>query len=150
MIIRKGLFFFAFLLVAAVLGFCALAGGQIYHYFRLTKTAQATMTCLEILPRNENKYYLNGEFFFEHEGKIIHSKSCAGGPFPNPWAAELGVKSISQKMWKVWFDPQAPNNATLEKNFPYKLALSAFSLLGIMIYFIFLSYYVYRKGAHAA
>jgi hypothetical protein len=143
MFARYGLRIFLGMLTSFLILFGVYTSLYIYGYFSLRESAPATITDWSVAPKKENRYSVRAKFIFDYEGKPCDGNSEVGQIFPNPWAAENGIATFSQKAWQVWFDPNHPEKATLEKHFPFKVTISFLVILGLVIYFCYLGRFIF-------
>lgn len=86
-------------------------------------------------------------FSFFHQQAAVKGETQLSRPlFRNAAAADQVLRDLEQQEWSVWYNPKNTKQATIERRFPIKDTLSAITMLGLLVYFIFLGYYVQRKG----
>jgi hypothetical protein len=121
---------------------------HVMHYFSLEKKAKVIDSEWTILKIQDDQYQVQADFTFEYQEKQYRGFDIFEKPiYPNPWAAEYGVKEMKAKELFAWFYPKKPTNSSLEKHFPLKSILSSIILIGLWIYFIWVGFYVtqFRK-----
>lgn len=84
-------------------------------------------------------------FAFAVDQSTVEGETQLSRPlFRNAMAADQVLEDLEKQSWQVWYNPAYPQQATVERRFPIKQALSATAMLGLFLYFIFLGYYVRR------
>ena len=147
-LMHKNALWVAFLLIVMGFGmwFVVKAGYELIHYYQLNSQIPITIVKWEVEELNANKYAIAASYAYEFEGKNYRNRGRIGSYYPNPWAANRSLEKLEKQTWHAWINPQAPQKAALEKKFPYKAAVSAVVLLGLVIYFICLGLYVGVKN----
>lgn len=142
---HKNTFWRAFLAVvfATTLWYTVVAIHSYYSYSHLKTQAAPSAIEWDVEEKSEEDYLVKAMYRFEFNGKSYPGMtSFADTPYRNQWAAEEALKELSNKHWKIWFDPQNPHHSSLQKNFPFKECISAIFLWGLILYFLWLGFYV--------
>jgi hypothetical protein len=147
-LMHKNAIWVAFLLIVMGFGvwFVVKAGYELIHYYQLSLQIPVAVQKWEVEELDANKYAISLSYSYEYDGKNYRNRGKIGSAYPNPWAANRALEKFEQEKWYAWVNPQAPQKAVLEKRFPYKAAVSAVVLLGLVIYFICLGLYVGVKN----
>ncbi|MCC5831623.1 MAG: DUF3592 domain-containing protein [Chlamydiales bacterium] len=145
---HKNAIWVAFLLIVMGFGiwFVVKAGYELIHYYQLSAQIPVKIEKWEVKEQEANKYIIEAFYAYEFEGKNYRNRGRVGSTYPNPWAANRARDQFEEERWYAWINPQMPQNALLEKKFPYRAAVSAVVLLGLVIYFICLGLYVGVKN----
>ena len=136
---------FLFVILAATLWYSAIALYSYYSHSHLEVQTPVSSMAWEIEEKSDESYLVKGIYHFEFKGNSYPgSTTMTDMIYRNQWAAEQAIKELSDKNWKVWFDPQDPGHSSLQKNFPYKECITAIFLWGLFFYFLWLGFYVAR------
>ena len=134
------------LLVMATLGIFAFKSiKQIYNYYLLSESATMQVKNWNIKQIGKNKYALIAEFTYMYKDKKFEAKAPLGRIYPNPWAAQDGIKRISCESFICWFSPKQVEKPSLTKKFPLNSFISSLVLAAILLYFCGLTLYL-RRG----
>lgn len=133
---------FLFLIVGFGLWFVVKAGYDLIRYYQFSAQIPTQIEKWEVKELEANKYVIIASYSYEYQGIYYQATGQIGTIYPNPWAARRGLERFETQNWQAWLNPKAPQAAVLEKTFPYKAAISAAILLGIVVYFICLGLYV--------
>lgn len=116
---------------------------KLYHYYRLSASTSATITGGSVEKVSEDRFLLKLTYNFSVKGELYSGETVFDEPlFRNAWAAEEALPKFTVKPWKAWYSSSNHGYSSLQKNFPVKECLSSIMLLGIMVYFLGLRYYV--------
>lgn len=118
---------------------------KLSRYFHYNQRAIASILDWKTLEKGANVYTIGARYSFESGGVLYEGESEVGKPYPNPWAAEKAVESLSQRTWDVWYAKRNPAQSTLKKDFPYRPVISFFLVLALLGYFFFLGRYISSK-----
>lgn len=135
------------LIIAASMWFVVRSGIELNHYMRLSQTAPAQIESLSLLKEGEDNFAVVLDFSFDANHQKFFGKTALKKKYPNQWAADKSLKDLQKQSWTVWYNPKNPNEATLEKIFPFKSSLSAIILLALFLYFLCLGLYVKMRKA---
>jgi len=125
----------------AVMWFSWDALTQMRRYYSLQQKTTLLNAEWGLVKMNEESYRIGVEFSFAFEAKTYRGTEHFQKPlYPNPWAAEYGIKEREGQTNEVWFCPSHPKICSLEKKFPLKELLSALVLLGLWLYFVQLGF----------
>lgn len=134
---------FLTVVVAATLWYTLSAIYAYYSYSHLKAQASPSTLDWEIVQKSDEDYPVKASYTFEFNNKSYPgSTTFTDTPYRNHWSAEQAVKELSQRKWKIWYDPQNPHHSSLEKKFPFKAVISAVFLCGLILYFLWLGFYV--------
>lgn len=127
--------------------FLGKASVGVSDYFSLDRKARAFPEGWKIEDRDSSSYAIlvSYHFFVEKErfeGQIEFAKPY----FLNKEFAEKAVKKLSSQSWEVFFSEKDPLKNSLQREFPFKLCIHAFLILGVLVYFIFLKKWTMRLG----
>lgn len=129
------------LLIAA--GYSCVAFWEWYQDFRLNQAAPVAALQWKVLPINRGKYYLEGSYTFENQGRIYNGTTrLTQYPFWNIWAAEQAQPELTERYRTLWFQTDAPQHSSLIKEFPWKRIATALVLWGLALYFLWLGFHV--------
>ena len=135
--------FFLISVAAITFGFCGNAAWQLYRFWAHDATVTTTSIQWRVESKIGDRYYLVGDYTFEVEGKSFTGQTLLEKPlFRNLWSANQAIEDIGDASRPVYFASKNPILNTLDLHFPLKEALSAAALLGLMLYFLGLGYYV--------
>ncbi len=136
--------------VIIVLGFSVWfivkAGYDLARYYQFNTEVPIAIEKWEVIEKQANKYAVEVAYTYEYEGKDYQGEGQLGDDYPNPWAASRAVERMKQEKWGVWIRSSIPDKGLLRRKFPYKAALSAVVLIGLVIYFIILGLYAGVKN----
>ncbi len=121
------------------------AGKSIYHYKQLSEEVPVLMEKVEVEKLRENSYAILARFSYSFNQKDFQAEARLSERYPNPWAAESALRRIEGKSGVAWLNPNRPQQVTLERSFPYKTTISGVVLIGLMIYFMILGYFIVAK-----
>ena len=141
-------FWLAFLTVLTliVLWYCGVAIYRTYEYIRLT--AQTNAEVYEWAPKeiSGDVFAAHAYYTFDVKGTQYKGEDVLPSPlYRNTWAIEQEIPKLSKEKRIVWFDPTNPLHSSLQKRFPLKECVSAIVLLGLLLYFVGLGFYVARR-----
>jgi hypothetical protein len=141
---RRNTIWIALLLIVAffALWFIFKAGYTLFSYYRLSVQVPVRIENWEVKEKQSDQFAVIAHFYFEYLGKTFQGESEVGGLYPNPWAANRAQKQFSDQHFSAWINPKNPQQALLEKKFPYKKVISAALLIGLLLYFFILGSYV--------
>lgn len=141
---KKNAFWIIFLTLVALfsLWFVAKASYSVISYFNLTVQNPTKIEKWSVEEKKSDQFAVKAHYSFVYNGKEYRGVSPVGRLYPNPWAAERAKAQFAKQEWPVWLDPKHPERAVLIKRFPFKKIASSAILIGLLIYFIFLSFYV--------
>ena len=89
-----------------------------------------------------DQFALRAHYTYTFNDRVYQDSGWVGSRYPNPWAANQGLKQTEQVSREVWINPRHPEKSLIEKKFPYKKAFSAAIIVALCIYFIILGTYV--------
>lgn len=136
---------FLMLITLAMVWFTWQTIGKTTDYYTLSNSIDAATIAWSPIKKGDDHYLLSAEYTFHVNNQNIHKKEVLSTPvYPNPWAVEQAASKQNTKQWKVWYSPDAPQKASLERNFPTKELVSMVILWGVWIYFVCLGFYVTR------
>ena len=82
-------------------------------------------------------------YTFMAHGTVLEGKTQLARPlFRNERSVDAVLQELKERPWTVWYSPQHPERATIDKHFPMRETLVALFLLGLFVYFIGLGIYV--------
>lgn len=143
---RAWLAFLTFMLFSA-LYFCGIALWDLAIYRQQTHMAKPLSLRFNYQEVGKEMYAPLVEYTFNEAGKIYEREESLRAPLArNEFAAQDMLEELKTKQWQIWYSPQAPNRATLQKHFPLKECLTAIALLGLLFYFLSLGFYVGGKA----
>jgi len=137
---------FFLIVVGFSIWFVVKAGYDLIHYYQLNTSVPVTIEKWEVMEIGANKYAIQASFSYEYQEKKYQGVGQVGESYPNLWAGKRALEKFEKQSWNVWLNPKAPEKAVLDKKFPYKGALSAAVLIGLVAYFICLGLYVGVKN----
>lgn len=138
--VLAGVFFVVIAFFA--IGFIIKASLALFSYYQLSFQVPITITEWSIKEINSDQFAVIAHYSFNYQGVDYQSVSQVGDFYPNPWAANRAQKQYSTQKWMAWLNPKHPDQAILEKKFPYKKTISAGILIVLLIYFSILGAYV--------
>lgn len=117
--------------------------GKLYEYAILTKQVPAASVHWSVYSRDEDLFAARADYTFFLDGKQYAGQTIwdDGERYPNPWALNHLMESLSKQNWQVWFKASDPNYSSLQKKFPTKECLSTVILWGVFAYFVMLGKY---------
>ena len=133
---------------------CVIVGGaslwlgvdffyNLNRYFHLTHSADAQIFDWKVVEIKSGKFSVEAAYRFQiAERTIMGTYSFPKPVYPNPYLAKDLIEAWQEKTWKIWYNPQYPYDAALQKMFPAKKVLHFALSLGIILYFSFLNLYV--------
>lgn len=125
------------------LWFCGVAFYRVYQYSRLNGVTDATNITWSILKLDEDNYFPYAHYsYLIREKEYVGEEALKEKEYKNEWAVKESLPEITSKQWQVWYDPYSPAFSSLQRHFPLKEVVSAILLLGIVLYFFGLGYYV--------
>ncbi|MBI2742336.1 MAG: DUF3592 domain-containing protein [Chlamydiales bacterium] len=126
------------LAAGATLWFGGLALSQLYGYLRLREHAPAKVVEWKVAG-SSSKFFITAHYVFEAKGQRYEGSCMLKEPsFLNPIAAEAELKEWAECSWSIWYDPAAPQHASLQKLFPNKQIFNGLVSLGVLGYFLLL------------
>lgn len=117
---------------------------SLYRYLRWNHASPVTIKNWEVLPQEEDLYYVQVHFRVEPDGPE-RAELWEEWHFVNPWAAEAAIQEWQGQEWKAWHPAARPDLATLRRELPWKSLIYTLILIGILCYFIGLGYYVGQR-----
>lgn len=126
-------------------------GGQFFYdlnqYFHFSKSAPVQLEDWKINERKRGKFSIEVSYQFFIENRRVGGVYLFPMPvYQNPYLAEDMIQKWRGESWDIWFDPQKPTIATLQKKFPIKGAIHLALTLGMILYFAFFKFYVRRSS----
>ncbi len=89
-----------------------------------------------VFPVSHDRYVAEAHYTYFVGGKRFQGIQQLSYPsFPNPYGIERQLEVLDGHHQKVWYMEHNPRYASLEKAFPYKMALSTIALWCILVYF---------------
>lgn len=147
---HKNFIWQSFLLVVLLttLWYTGKAAYKYYGYARLTQKAIATDMKWSIQELSDEDYILESQYTFKVGDHLFQGMtSFANTPYRNQYSATKAKAEMSAQKWIVWYDASNPHNSSLQKDFPLKECVYAILLWGLMLYFLWISFYVAKfKG----
>jgi Protein of unknown function (DUF3592) len=134
-----------------VLGLVALWYGsvmlyRVFEWNRLRAQPVLTKVLWTVQEQSSERFVLKADYSFEVDGKVYSGTHLfKDSPYRNAWGAEHALIAYQNQSWHAWFDPSNPTHSSLEKRFPLKDCVYAITLLGIFLYFLFLSRWIEAK-----
>lgn len=127
--------------LAIALFFLALFGYpvviQIYRNSALSKTVEAKNIHWELVQLREDDWRPKATYVYSVNGKLYSKEEIfQGEKFRNPYKAKEAVEGLAREKKWVWYNPEDPLQATLEKFFPIKRAIYTGILFALLAYFI--------------
>lgn len=142
---HKNFIWQAFLLIVflATLWYTVIATYRYYSYIRLTaKTTPASMQW-DIQEVSDEDYVLSANYGFKvGDQSFTGTTSWTKEPYRNHYAAEKAQEEFTAQNLVVWYDPSSPEHSSLQKELPLKECISAIFLWGLLLYFLWISFYV--------
>lgn len=142
---HKNFLFQSFLLIlfAITLWYTGKATYRYHTYSKLTAQVVPTQVDWSIEEISTDDYILVANYTYnisgtDYKGSTAFSKE----PYRNPYAAEQYKKERVMQSWVVWYDPSTPHHSSLQKEFPLKECLTAIFMWGLLLYFLWISFYV--------
>jgi len=134
---------FLFFLGVVVLWYGFSAGSRLYDYAVMTEPAEASALSWSIkklgaekfVPEVRYRFFVNGASFQGYT--VIDSVS-----YRNSFAASEEVRRLQNRRHNVYYAKKNPSISALDPSFPLTAVLSAISLVGLYLYFIWLGFYV--------
>ncbi|MBB64339.1 MAG: hypothetical protein CMO81_04675 [Waddliaceae bacterium] len=142
---NKYWFFFLIFLSAITAWYSVDLGIKIYHYQSLSTESSAQVIEWRSTHASWGRYHAEAVYVFtwnetEYEGATILPDPL----FRNEWSVKKYLESRKLGTTKVYFNPSSPQNSSLLRAFPWKDSVSTLLLMGLLIYFFWLGYYVSR------
>ena len=112
----------AFLCVIMVitLGFTVVAAYRYQVYTSLSGSVKAIQMDWEIEELSENAFILKTAYQYEVNNEKYSGKHVWEDiKYLNRYASEEAVEDAKKEMVNVWYNPQKPQNSTLERSFPF-------------------------------
>lgn len=112
---------------------------QLWKYLRLDTQLPAKIENWQIKERSPSKYALLIDYTYQYKG--IERRGTGQWEtafYPNRYAALEKTSHLPSTPIQVWIDGSSPDYTALEKKFPWRPSLYAFSSLAILFYFIYL------------
>lgn len=148
---HKNIMWLVLLVVVAgvALWFVGKASWQLYHYWRLNKWIAPQETTLSV-QEFDNDYAVVIKYSFEIGEQTYNKEEIVGNNvYRNPWIPQTFIDDLEHKSnWKVWYNSNNINDATINKIFPTRSVVYAAVVLGILAYFLILGYYVAHQRNH--
>lgn len=121
-------------------------GIKMIPYIKLSSSTEAIVTGFSVAEQANEKWAITADYHYEVRGVKYKKNYTFTAPiFLNRLAAQNHIdKHWSQKEWQVWYSTKDPNQAALQKLFPFKLLFNACLAMGIVFYFVWLRHYVAR------
>ncbi len=110
---------------------------KIYQYYTCSHTQDAQILQWGIA-KVKNKYKVFSKFSFNTDGQTILSENSFDTEYLSQAAAHQALKNLSQKKWKSHYNPKKPQQAYLQKKFPYNECFRTILPFIILIYFLFI------------
>lgn len=137
---------FLALLILITLWFCGIAIYRTYHYLNLTAKAEVETIQWSVHEQGSDNYYPYAHYTFRVRGKEVKGESgLPSYEFMNPYAVHEFLPQLSSKKWQVWYNPSHVQNSALQKQFPVKACIIAGVMVGLLLYFIGLGFYVAKR-----
>ena len=134
---------FLILVIFATFANVGLATYRFLNYQHLKAQAPLQNFTTEIEEISETYFYVKVNYVFLVNGKAYDGQSYTNDRhLLNRWAAEEEDKMVSIHPPRVWYDPQNPDYSSLIKKFPLRDVGTALALVGLLVYFFWLGYYV--------
>jgi hypothetical protein len=144
---RTGIWYSLIVIVFLLaLWFIVKAGLAIFSYYQLSVQVPAKISQWSVEEIKPDQFAVFSTYTFDYKGKAYQGKSKVGNFYPNPWAANRAKGHFVEERWFAWINPKYPDQNQIGKTFPYKKAISAAILIGLLIYFSFLALYVRMKN----
>ena len=140
---RNAIWISFFLIVVAVsIWFVVSAGYDLIRYYQFNTQVPITVEKQEVKEVGANDYRIEIAYSYTFEGKNYEGVEQLSEIYPNPWAAHRALEKFKEQKAYVWINTKAPETPRIEKQFPYKAAVSAAVLIGLVIYFFIIGLYV--------
>lgn len=136
------------LIASLTLGYTGFFLVKFYDYAILTKQVPSTSVQWSIHSHDEDVFSAQADYTYTFEGKQYEGRTQwdDGERYPNPYALEKLMNSLSTQDWQVWLNAWDPADSSLQKKFPTKECLSTVILWLVFAYFVMLGKYAKRKG----
>ncbi|MGA8164378.1 MAG: hypothetical protein WB791_05045 [Waddliaceae bacterium] len=138
---------FLAIMAVIVLGFTGKTGYRWRQYVVQNFHTMPSDLQWSIKEKSSGRYFLRASYWYQVKGKGYEGKTDVFQPlFRNPEAAQKMIADNSKKQWTVWYHPQHPDRSTIVKQYPLKLTIYTVILWGIMMYFVWLGFFVKKRG----
>lgn len=123
------------LFLIAVFGYPVLI--QIYKNAFFTETIEPKTIDWSLVSFGNEDWRPKAIFSYKVRGKLYSQEEVfQGEKFRNPYKGEELLQELAKEKRLVWYNPNDPEQATIEKYFPKKRAIYTGILLGLLVYFI--------------
>lgn len=146
---HKNKVWIGFLLIIAAISLIFLfkAGVALIQYYKKSEEVPVKIENIFVSELKKGMYGVLADFTYQFKDEEFKGRKLIAGPYQNVWAAESGIKKISNEGRSIWVDPNNHETATFIKKFPFKSIFSALILLGLTLYFFSLGL-VYGRREH--
>lgn len=138
--------FFSVLSIIVVI-FTSLLSWDLYRYYQLKCHVSVEHMHAAVKKLGSNRFSIELDYLYQVNG---HKYSCTNElknlVYKNTWLAAQKARFLEEQGVQIWFDPKKPHLGVVGKSFPYKRLFSTGTLWGVLIYFWFLSRYIFKKN----
>ncbi len=121
---------------------------SIHHYFLLSESAPATVSEWRVEEINSGKFAIVATFEFQAGGRTFYEHFRFPKPiYQNQYLSNALIEKWKGESWQVWYNPNDPHIASLQKSFPIKSGIYFVLCLGLFLYFSWLQAYVRRMNS---
>jgi len=137
--------FLAFVCVV-MLWYVGSALYRLQEYYALSATTKVDVRDWSVKEIASDQFAPFARYTFTANGKMYEGQSALEYPiYRNAASMEKELPNFSLKTWSGWYNPANPQQSSLKKVFPLKESISGVVMLGLLLYFIWLGYYVAKK-----
>lgn len=132
-------------LLASMLWFFIPAASNLYRYFSLSESVEASVSKWFIEETSLGEFHIGANYSFKLGEKTYHNETIFNSPkFRNPASADDEIKH-KPNHFLAFYSPQNADFSSLQKEFPLKESVSALILLILIFYFAGLKIYTENK-----
>jgi len=118
---------------------------ELYRYFQLSLDVKAKFENWEIEEVSSGKYIVVASYHYKIGEATYHDKyRIEKSIYPNIYLAKEHLEKWKDSQNWVWVNPKNPHQSSLFRSFPFKSGLHLALCIGIIFYFLWLSFYVRR------